>query len=254
VQALLYRSQDQVLQALKRARQLIPFPLLGFDTDNGAEFIADHTVQRIYESAQTPFERLSLAAILTADRQAQLDGIFATLDPVRLLAQIGQLQDAFWQHARVGSADGVGPGSEPPMRFSADSHGERDPTASLDGPAAAVVHQKRAYHRKHVRIPRWWRTRMDPFAEVWAEIEQWLEANPTRTAKSIFTELQQRDPDRYPTAQLRTLQRRIAKWRTTMITTFDDQWIQEEILADTSRPRPLRAVTMPDEVPVPPAA
>jgi hypothetical protein len=38
-QALLYRSQDQVLQGLKRARQLIPFPLLGFDTDNGGEFI-----------------------------------------------------------------------------------------------------------------------------------------------------------------------------------------------------------------------
>jgi hypothetical protein len=38
-QALLYRSQDQVLQGLKRARQLIPFPLLGLDTDNGGEFI-----------------------------------------------------------------------------------------------------------------------------------------------------------------------------------------------------------------------
>ncbi len=38
-QALVYRSQDQVLQGLQRARQRIPFPLLGFDTDNGGEFI-----------------------------------------------------------------------------------------------------------------------------------------------------------------------------------------------------------------------
>ncbi len=38
-QALLYRSQDQVLQGLKRARQLIPFRMLGLDTDTGGEFI-----------------------------------------------------------------------------------------------------------------------------------------------------------------------------------------------------------------------
>ncbi len=38
-QALFYRSQDQVLQALKRARQLLPFPVLGMDTDNGSEFL-----------------------------------------------------------------------------------------------------------------------------------------------------------------------------------------------------------------------
>jgi hypothetical protein len=57
------------------------------------------------------------------------------------------------------------------------------------------------------------------------------------------------DPDHYPTTQLRTLQRRIAKWRAAMITTFDDQWLQEEILADTRLPRPLRAVTAPDDTP-----
>jgi hypothetical protein len=38
-QALFYRSQDQVLQALRRARRLLPFALLGLDTDNGGEFL-----------------------------------------------------------------------------------------------------------------------------------------------------------------------------------------------------------------------
>jgi hypothetical protein len=68
----------------------------------------------------------------------------------------------------------------------------------------------------------------------------------TRTAKSIFIELQQRAPDQYPDVQLRRLQRRIAKWRATIITTFDDQWLQEEVLADAKLPRPLRAVTAAD--------
>lgn len=36
---LLNRGQEAVVAALQRARQLLPFPLLGIDTDNGVEFI-----------------------------------------------------------------------------------------------------------------------------------------------------------------------------------------------------------------------
>ncbi len=39
--ALLYRSQEQVHQALKIMRQRLPFDLLGIDSDNGTEFIND---------------------------------------------------------------------------------------------------------------------------------------------------------------------------------------------------------------------
>ncbi len=37
--ALLHRTQHAVLQALDQARRLLPFPLLGLDTDNGGEFL-----------------------------------------------------------------------------------------------------------------------------------------------------------------------------------------------------------------------
>jgi Integrase core domain len=36
---LLNKSQEMVIAALKRAQQLLPFPILGIDTDNGSEFI-----------------------------------------------------------------------------------------------------------------------------------------------------------------------------------------------------------------------
>src|SRR5215217_3318475 len=36
---LLHRSHDAVIGALDRARQLLPFPLRGLDTDNGSEFL-----------------------------------------------------------------------------------------------------------------------------------------------------------------------------------------------------------------------
>lgn len=39
--ALLHRGQEAVLQALDAARRLVPFPLLGLDTDNGKEFLND---------------------------------------------------------------------------------------------------------------------------------------------------------------------------------------------------------------------
>lgn len=318
-QALLYRSQDQVLQGLRRARQLIPFPLLGLDTDNGGEFIntelvsyceqehisftrgrAYHkndqcfveqkngaivrhfvgydrfegepsyrqlvelyralrlyvnffqpslklkekrqtgkAVQRVYLPAQTPFERLCAADVLTEDVRTRLEAIFLALDPVRLLDQIGHLQAALWSRAVAPAAAGAAQGQTLPVRFVGEACGLGDPAAPAAQAPPLLRHEKRTYKRQQAALPRWWRTRADPFATVWAEIEAWLEATPTRTATSIFAELQQRYPDQYPDVQLRTLHRRIAKWRTTMVTTFDDHWLQDEVLAPANLPRPL---------------
>jgi len=58
-----------------------------------------------------------------------------------------------------------------------------------------------------------WRTRPDPFAEVWGPIEQHLELNPGLEAKTLFADLQRRHPGRFADGQLRTLQRRIKSWR-----------------------------------------
>jgi len=78
--------------------------------------------------------------------------------------------------------------------------------------------------RKYLRLgrlpselkqPREWRTREDPFAEVWAEFEGKLELNPGLEAKTLFEDLQRRDPGRFADGQLRTLQRRVKEWRAT---------------------------------------
>jgi len=333
-QALLYRSQDQVLQAIRRARRLLPFPLLGLDSDNGGEFLnqdlldycaqeqitftrgrAYHkndqcyveqkngavvrqfvgydrfegdaayqqlvelyralrlyvnflqpsmklqakqrigsSVRRQYDVAQTPYERLCAADILSSTERAKCDAIFAALDPVQLLAQIGHLQEALWQHAVVSttgtvSAEGA---AAPALAFSpaACGAGATAGAAQMDDGPVALPSQKRTYRRRHPQLPRWWRTRVDPFAEVWTEIEQTLEAQPHRTAKSIFLELQQRYPGTFTDMQLRTLQRRIARWRATVIMTFDDAWLADEVLLDVAVPRSLRAVPLlPEQEP-----
>lgn len=58
-----------------------------------------------------------------------------------------------------------------------------------------------------------WRTREDPFEEVWDEIRCRLEARPKFEAKTLFEDLQVRYPGKFPEGQLRTLQRRIKVWR-----------------------------------------
>ena len=61
--------------------------------------------------------------------------------------------------------------------------------------------------------PHTWRTREDPFQDVWPDLLEMLRLNPGLQAKTLFLDLQRRWPGRYPDGQLRTLQRRIKRWR-----------------------------------------
>jgi hypothetical protein len=62
---------------------------------------------------------------------------------------------------------------------------------------------------------RHWRTREDPFSEVWDQVRQQIEENPGLEAKTLFEWLQREYPGRYSDGQIRTLQRRIKLWRAT---------------------------------------
>lgn len=305
-QALLYRSSDQVIQGITRARQLIPFPVQGLDTDNGSEFINNDlltyceskqitftrgrtyrkndqcyveqkngavvrqfvgydrfegerayrqlielyralrlyvnffqpslklkekrlegtTTRRSYLPAETPFARLCAAKVVSEEELARLEAIFAALDPVRLLAQIGQLQDALWAQATLPGAILSAAAATVPFSL--------DPNTTSAPEAPPLRYEKRAYHWKAPKKARYWRTRLDPFALVWAEIEGWLEAHPEMTGVTVFQRLREAYPDDFTETQLRTLQRRVAEWRAERVTTFDDQWLQQELLAGGS--------------------
>lgn len=91
------------------------------------------------------------------------------------------------------------------LRQAALRTGMDEKTARKYGKAGLVPSQSRKAHG--------WRTRTDPFAEVWQEVEGQLEGAPGLEAKTVFEELQRRDPGKYEEGQLRTLQRRIKGWR-----------------------------------------
>ena len=65
------------------------------------------------------------------------------------------------------------------------------------------------------KAPRTWRTRKDPFEEVWDEIRLRLELMPETTAKEIIKWLIGKYPNQFTEAQTRTLQRRVCDWRQT---------------------------------------
>lgn len=64
-----------------------------------------------------------------------------------------------------------------------------------------------------VKVEHSWRTREDLFADVWQEVKGKLEINPGLEAKTLFEDLQRRYPGRFADGQLRTLQRRVKRWR-----------------------------------------
>lgn len=83
--------------------------------------------------------------------------------------------------------------------------GMSEPTARKYRGAGELPSQLKKVHS--------WRTRPDPFLELWVEVQGFLEKDGGLQAKTIFEEIRRRHPDRFSEGQLRTLQRRVRQWR-----------------------------------------
>jgi len=84
--------------------------------------------------------------------------------------------------------------------------------AGID-PKTARKYRRLGRLPSEVRMEHTWRTRPDPFAEVWPRVEEQLTLNPGLLAKTVFAWLQAQYPARFDDGQVRTLQRRIKQWR-----------------------------------------
>jgi hypothetical protein len=87
-----------------------------------------------------------------------------------------------------------------PLSAAAAKAGMSEPTARKYRGAGKLPNELKAAHG--------WRTRPDPFAAVWPEVEVLLERDGELQAKTVFEELQRRYPGTFQVGQLRTLQRR----------------------------------------------
>jgi hypothetical protein len=190
-----------------------------------------------YDLAQTPYQRILAAETVSTEIKVQLKTQFNSLDPLQLLTQIQTLQDELWRYAFVArtiklaaapleaqplsSAGNIGDKQACKLTPGVNGTGHR---SNGQGPISAppLPETKGASQRKYRRSkrqrrpypgPRWWRTRQDPFVQVWPQAQQQLEQTPDLTAKTLFAALQRQYPSRFPDDQLRTFQRRVRAWR-----------------------------------------
>jgi hypothetical protein len=155
-------------------------------------------VRKRYDPPQSPYGRLLGRDEVAASAKRKLEEQFRRLDPVLLLKHI---RDA--QAAVIGLSHNVTP---PPLSEDLQQFVRSLATAWSDG-------EVRPTHRRAPRPGRWWRTRTDPFAEVWPVLLRWLEERPDLEATEMLKRLQASGYGEYPGGQLRTLQRRVREWR-----------------------------------------
>ena len=160
-------------------------------------------VKRTYYPPATPCDRLLKHPAVDDQTKEKLRLQRKQLDPVKLLYRIRHGQSAL---AALASTDSTprGPGRESLDQFLAQL------------PRLWQAGEVRPTHRNISPKLRHWRTRKDPFGDVWYDVLCWLQQEPDATAKILFERLQDDYPGRFPEGQLRTLQRRVREWRTVM--------------------------------------
>ena len=82
-------------------------------------------------------------------------------------------------------------------------------------PKTARKYLRARYLPSEMRRKHTWRTRPDPFADVWELLRALLAQEPGLQAKTLLQHLQETYPGRFTEGQVRTLQRRIKHWRAT---------------------------------------
>ena len=194
-------------------------------------------VIKTYDQAQTPYQRLQAAEDVPTAIKDRLTAQFVALDPVQLLLDIRSLQDQLWAYAYVerttslpvslnknGACSHPGPAvTLEKQRHQPDRGGNGVETShhdhrlislqTLEADETERRYRRSKRQRRPYQEPRWWRTRPDPFAEVWSEAERQLAQTPDLSAKALFERLQQWYPDQFDDHQLRTFQRRVRAWR-----------------------------------------
>lgn len=163
--------------------------------------IGGKTVRR-HDAPKTPYSRLIELRTLRAEIRSHLNDIIRSLDPLKLLENIRLYQH---QLARIVVGD--------PVR-----NENSDLTTFLQ--SLSTAWQEGAVNPLHHPAPskpRHWRTRSDPFADVWHEIENWLKEAPQLGSAELMLKLDDRYPGKYTAGHRRTLQRRLKEWRTRVV-------------------------------------
>ena len=159
-------------------------------------------VTKRYHAPATPYQRLMADPRTSDEVRRRVDALHATLDPVRLLSEIRLARQQLVEIAdRPVTGEAAAPSAPTLAQFLGGLR-----TSWQDGEVRPTSKPKR-------KVVQYWRRVPDPFETVAAQMREWFEAEPWRTARELLERLQGEHPGVYPDGQLRTLQRRLKGWR-----------------------------------------
>ena len=155
-------------------------------------------VHKQYDLPDTPYRRLLAREDVPPETKEMLKRQMELLDPVMLLKHIRDAQDTVMALSQNRTPEVVAP----------------DVAGFVSSLATAWrAGEVRPTHRQEPKPGRWWRSRVDPFAQVWPVLLGWLQERPDMEAKTMLQRLQASGYGEFPDGQLRTLQRRVRVWR-----------------------------------------
>jgi hypothetical protein len=128
-------------------------------------------VRYVYDSAKTPLQRLLRSGVLPVQKQGELPEVTHALDPISLLHQLAQLQQAIFRCA-VGCSPFISSLPSAPIHvFSVElcMRGKFPVERSIPDLTAGLETLYREQERRK-RVLGWRRTHKDPFAGEWEQI------------------------------------------------------------------------------------
>jgi len=135
-------------------------------------------VYRSYFPPATPCDRLLESEIVDEKTKIRLRRQKASVDPVRLLHMIREIQSTLAAlTASSESANGRSSSSKSLSEFLKEI-----PRLWKEGKVRAT-HQRKSYSSHY------WRTRKDTFETVWPQLLDWLQSNPDIAATDLFFKL-----------------------------------------------------------------
>lgn len=159
-----------------------------------------------YYVALSPHQRLIKITSVSPATIEKLEAEYLTLDPVKLMAELKRRQHNLFQFAWHNSVQADVVTEE------AQANDETPQETVLDD-STKIDYFNYNKPKNKLNLPRNDRTRIDPFEQVWDEIQLKLELQPETYAREIIEWLANKYPGKFSKAHTRTLQRRIQEWR-----------------------------------------
>jgi len=154
---------------------------------------------RKYERAATPYARVLRSSSVSEEDKERLRRDYEKLDPVLLLSEIERIQNELWATA---------------VRAGEPQELDIEPSVEVILPEMKTVpktDKTRPRTRRSVKTGRR-RGRPSNLDDVWSEVLEALEQNPTMSSKDTLSFLNGRYPGRFRRSQLRTIASRLRAW------------------------------------------